>query len=589
MGSNPTSSAKAESPWETGGFLASTTPLGSPVGSPAARITFMPRSSAYGLPCSIHHKTLSSGRKAFVARADIPASLTTSRRRIKAQGRDLPQAIARLIVNLRKANAQAVADELLDAACHQFGQGFTQRVDAATPANGPTVLETLHEHLRRRHGGGHLKLASYQRGLGLIDNHVDGEPIAKALLVAVTTEDLRAFFDHLATKTNPDGTVMLGPTPRRSLHGFFNQIFTTAEEQGIITRSPMRGVERPKKPSVKRDGAARKPGAVQRIMQLVQHQLPYEDFLFVFPLVLGMRTSERLGLLHSAIEYQLDGIDVHITRQLDRENYPELTSILKTDAGYRSLPLNALARPHFDALHLRRALERAHQGQIDESVPLNGVATAAGARQTMLFHNDVLLFENTKGQPVRQQSAGRQWSKLRAQFLADEPTFVEHDFRHIAATALVNDGFSDVVIDRYLGHSTQGRITHTYAHAGRDDLAKAANSLLATFSRWPQPPDIQVEDLPELIRAFPRDTHLSSLWRSISKPELALGEYVKHHRENPAELDKRLRHLHGLGLLDLAYSEAYLPPEFRHVTDEHLDWAFDDAREHGSWVTALTL
>lgn len=544
----------------------------------------MPRSSSYRLPCGISTRRSSTGAVSFTA--EVTIGYAPQRRRVRRQARDLPGAVAALVAALRQQGHDARAEMLTTAAASQFGGGFYDRIEAATPATGPVLVEAVTEHLRRRHDAGHLQLASYRRGTGLVERYLRGHRLGSLRLSEITTADCAAFFDHLARLTDDDGSPLLGPTPRRSLHGFLSQVFEAAEADGVIPRSPMRTVTRPKKPLAKASAVGRKPGIIPRAVTLAQ-SIDYDDFLMLLPLMLGLRTSERLGLQHRAFFFEQEQISLHITAQLDRETYPAITEVLKTSAARRRIPLPMTLRPHLDALYLRRILDGLSRDEIDASIPVGSGQrrSASGAVISPMVSDHTTLYTNARGQPVRAQAATRHWAKVRDAHAPDESGWTEHDWRHIAAQILVGAGHSDLVIDGYLGHSTGSRIAGVYAEAGSSDLASAAATLWRSFIRWPEPVAAATPHLPETLTDLGIGT-LPALWRPLSHTDMLLDDYrdAVPADADPAEVDAWLRATHGSSLLRLTYAEAWLPPAHRRLWADHAAWV---ETAHPDWQADL--
>lgn len=549
----------------------------------------MPRRSAYRLPCSVERRRLSDGSMSFTASKSLGYTHDGKRRRIRGQAADLPGAVARLVVLLTAASETTAAEDLTAAAVGQFGEGFRTRVAAETPSAAPVLLDALTTHLTRRQRDGHLSSLSHSRAVGLVQNHVAPHAIATQRLDEITSAGLRGFFDDLAAKRkspdDPASPPLLGPTPRRSIHGFLAQVFAAAEDEGIVARSPMRHIERPAKPSVKSSGIGKKRGAVERTMRLMQ-DVPYATYLMLLPLALGLRTSERLGLVHDSFHLTSDALEMTIDAQLGRDNdYPARVPV-KTENARRTLPLPLDLLPHIDALYLKR-ITATGKARVEFTADMlaDAIATrdaggylrnASGAvTGSPLIDPHLFLYVGRDGAPVRAQRASSVWNKIRRTWASDEPGWVEHDFRHVARTILERERFPDATIAAWLGHAHGGTMTGTYGHVGRDELRAAGHALWTRFRRWPEPvaDAATVDDLAAgVFLAFRHE-----FWRPSTDLDTITDTFyaIAPDGTTPATLaasdaDALLRRRHGVTLEEIAYREAWLPDGHRWTPPHHL-------------------
>lgn len=557
-------------------------------------MNLMPRSSEYDLPCSIHRRPLKNGGTSFVAKRRVSVDGTT--KRPEGQGRNIRDAVVSLVIKLRSLGAEWEAEELLEAAVDQYGQGVLKRLGKAAPS-GPQLLAAVYENQTARLHDGHIRPDSYDRNIGRIRNHLEDHPVAKKTLGEITTDDLRAYFRHLTNKKNTQGKPLLGPTPKRSIHGILNQVLVAAVEEGTLDRNPLDPIKRPKKPTENRSAAAKRPEIVKAV-RLASQALPYEQYLSWLPQMLGVRVSERLGFQHRAFTFlaQQSGVELHIQRQYNSDR-KEFVEILKTGASYRSLGLPQAIRPHLDALYLRRVIQAHQLGQFDPRIEL-GISQpgSSGALRTPYMQDETPVWLNARGEPLRRQTVQKQWEKLKAEYLPDDPDMVAHGFRHIAGRYLASQKFPTVTIDAYLGHATDKEVTSVYIEPDWADLAEAAAALVSHYLRWPEP--LPMHKIPKGLLGIEDDpigsrVQLEQLWRSPDIPEEARmvphkGRMVhllppNHSQVDPQRLDTHLRH-HGSSLVSLAYFEAWKPQELRVLSWEQSEWA----REHSpKWPEEL--
>ena len=141
-----------------------------------------------------------------------------------------------------------------------------------------------------------------------------------------------------------------------------------------------------------------------------------------------------------------------------------------------------MIRPHLDALYLRRVIQAHQLEQFDPRIEL-GISQpgSSGALRTPYMQDEDTRRLNARGEPLRRQTVQKQWEKLKAEYLPDDPDMVAHGFRHIAGRYLASQKFPTVTIDAYLGHATDKEVTSVYIEPDWADLAEAAAALVSHY------------------------------------------------------------------------------------------------------------
>jgi integrase len=219
-------------------------------------------------------------------------------------------------------------------------------------------------------------------------------------------------------------------------HHMLRKAFRQAVKWGLIPRSPVDVVERPK--AKKREVAYLDAEQVGKLLSEARgHRL---EALFVLAVATGCRQGELLGLQWGDIDWRAGAITVR--RQLrehggkleDRDRF-ELAP-LKSDSKPRRVDLPTTA---IESL-------RRHRSRLG-AVP----------------HPQTLVFTNTQGGPIRKCNLIRREFKplLRS---AQLPDIRFHDLRHTAATLALSLGIHPKVVQERLGHSQISTTHDTYSH-----------------------------------------------------------------------------------------------------------------------------
>jgi integrase len=236
----------------------------------------------------------------------------------------------------------------------------------------------------------------------------------------------------------------LAPSTVATVFGKLAGIFASAVDDGLIARTPCKGVRLPRK-----DGGEVVPMDPAEVRAMVDATPPRYRALLVLLAGTGLRPGEALGLTTDRVDFLRRSI--RVDRQLLTVSGAEPAfGPPKTAASVRTVPvpqsvLDALA----DHLHHYPA--------------------APGA----------LIFTDSKGDPIRRNALGHVWRRARAAANAKTIVvrdFTPHDLRHYAASVLIASGLSVKAVQRHLGHASAVTTLDTYAHLWPDaeDSTRAA-------------------------------------------------------------------------------------------------------------------
>jgi len=274
------------------------------------------------------------------------------------------------------------------------------------------------------------RTSSLARDRSVIANHL--EPAFGARPIgAITRQEVQAAVDSWSARRAPS-------TVGRQ-YSCLRAVFTFAEANDYIRRSPCRNIQLPRTQLVDRPELS-----IEQLSDLADELGPGQSTFMWCGAVLGFRWSEVAGLTTSNIDRGRRVVAV--AGQLHR------TGALvppKTDAGYRTLSCP-------DWL-------------LDDLVHLSADACDSSRRTQLVFTNGV-------GGPLSYTNwRSRIWQPACRQ--VGLPGLKFHDLRSHAATALITAGVDVKTAQVRLGHSSPQTTLAIYARATRDSDRRAAEVL----------------------------------------------------------------------------------------------------------------
>ncbi len=237
------------------------------------------------------------------------------------------------------------------------------------------------------------------------------------------------------------------------LHGAFKQ----AVKEGLIGRSPMDAVERPRVETAEYQILTEEQA---RQFLIAATGSPYET-LFYLALTTGMRKGELLGLKWSDLDRE-KGI-LLVQRQLQQVGWSGAFLVPpKTKAGHRQIKLGEVALAKLDAHRQQQVLQRA----------------AAGDR----WQENGMTFTSGIGTYLDQSKVSREFKRLLKQ--AGLPDIRFHDLRHTSISILLESGTPVNTVQRRAGHSKPSVTTDIYGHVmarSQDEAAQKIEEIVTPF------------------------------------------------------------------------------------------------------------
>jgi integrase len=231
----------------------------------------------------------------------------------------------------------------------------------------------------------------------------------------------------------------LAPSTVAVVHQHLTAIFAAAVEDGLLAKSPCRGVRLPKveKPRVI-------PPTVETVARVTEAMPERYRALVTLAAGTGLRQGEALGLTWGHVD--LDAQVLRVEQQLVTTN---------GKAPYLAPPKTAASR--------RR-------------VPLPDVVAGALSEHREAFPPgpEGLIFTDDLGRPIRRNGFGKLWRVSVRDAGVDSMKF--HDLRHFYASLLIRHGESVKVVQARLGHASAAETLDTYSHLWPDseDRTRAA-------------------------------------------------------------------------------------------------------------------
>lgn len=284
-------------------------------------------------------------------------------------------------------------------------------------------------------------------------NHI-GPALGSRSLVSITRTDVQGFVKSLSSGENA-----LSPKTVDAIYRRLVSIFEAAVYDRKIARSPAVKITLPKINKTVADSVvALDLDDVYRIADAAPPWLT----AFVWTIATaGLRPGEAAGLTFERVDFMRR--EIHVDRQLttivrDASETPvgetRTTAVLaptKTESSVRRIPIA-------DSLVVE--LSR-HLAEI-EPCPFEDGAT--------------LLFTNSKGAPLRRNTMGDAWNRIRNKLDLPPAARGWHSLRHTYASWLIEAGLSVKTVQARLGHASATETLEVYSHLwpDSDDDTRAA-------------------------------------------------------------------------------------------------------------------
>lgn len=271
----------------------------------------------------------------------------------------------------------------------------------------------------------------------------------------ILLQDLKPYHleDYYRSKLQPhsklDGSTALSPTTIKHHHQNISKALSDAYRRGIINTNPASAARTPKQKKFKAE--------FLNPSQLDELLLLFKGSVVELPVklcaVYGFRRSEVLGLKWGNVDFQ--NRTITIAETLQQHLGGSYTDSPKTESSYRTLPMTDtvydILTNHRKEQQSREALMGNYYVKSDYVCTWNDGSVIEPNYLTRVFHEVV--------------------SK------STLPHIRLHDLRHSVASNLLNNGFSVVQVQEWLGHGSASTTLNFYAHVDKTSKQTIAGAL----------------------------------------------------------------------------------------------------------------
>ena len=279
-----------------------------------------------------------------------------------------------------------------------------------------------------------------------IDNHI-GPALGNRQLATITRTDVQSFVASLTAKG-------LAPTTVHGVHVRLVSILEAAVHDGKIVRSPAVKI---RLPTVIKTAASQVVALdLDDVRNIADAALPHMTAFVWLIATAGLRPGEAAGLTVERINFLQKTIDIDRQLLTPPKGSPHLGPT-KTPASVRTVPINGSLLTELNR-HMR------------DHPP---VEIEPGA---------TLIFTNSHGQPLRRDTIGKSWRKLRTDLDLPDEARGWHSLRHTYASALIHAGLSVKTVQARLGHASATETLEVYSHLwpdSEDDTRAAIDGWLS--------------------------------------------------------------------------------------------------------------
>lgn len=260
-------------------------------------------------------------------------------------------------------------------------------------------------------------------------------------------------------------------------------IFLSAEDNGLILKSPVRSTDKPYGQKTKE----KVPLTNEQATRLLTALKGTDAYLFcLLALTTGMRRGEILGLMWEDVDFDSGYINVTHNNTIGWGAGTGVTTMLKTDAARRRIPMPLLLR---HTLELEKKKSKAPFVLATET----GKSYTRTDYDTLWYQISSRTVNDKKplGSTIRNRKTGE-----RVPVVLDFPA-TAHQLRHTFITQLFESGMDIKQVQYLAGHSTPEMTLRVYTHYRQQEREKqtetqvqAATEYLGAVTPFPVAPKV---------------------------------------------------------------------------------------------------
>ena len=305
-----------------------------------------------------------------------------------------------------------------------------------------------------RHSGN--KSSTFERYESIFRNYIQNSPISHLVIADIKKLPIQKYYNKLIEKGKSHSIIL-------NLNKLLKKFFSYAEQEGYITKNPIKGLKLPKskeedlKDEINKEVETFSDGDIKKIItSLGDTKLRY---IVLFALLTGARQGEILALEKTDIKNGFVRINkiVRTVKVFDNNgNYKYELKITKpkTKSSNREVPIPVSLQKELKKLNLLIKKERIKLG--------------------LAYTDNNLLFPSITGTYMDDKNLRRSWQRALKAAEVDYKKF--HSLRHTYATKLFENGTSILTVSKLLGHSSI-KTTEIYTHVLGDIKTKEVECL----------------------------------------------------------------------------------------------------------------